>query len=109
MEAFFLSIPTVLDPSLAPEGRHILHIFTTSSMGDKKGSSLSEQFPTIMTFLISNSLLYEEGKKINGRFQVQLQFYFLKMLKLFIFCLTRTVTSPGALSKGVRGEKGACG
>lgn len=30
----FLSIPTVLDSSLAPEGRHILHIFTTSSIED---------------------------------------------------------------------------
>lgn len=34
--SIFLSIPTVLDPSLAPEGRHILHIFTTSSIDDWK-------------------------------------------------------------------------
>ncbi|CAH9068326.1 unnamed protein product [Cuscuta epithymum] len=32
--SIFLSIPTVLDPSLAPEGCHILHIFTTSSIDD---------------------------------------------------------------------------
>lgn len=32
--SIFLSIPTVLDSSLAPEGRHILHIFTTSSIED---------------------------------------------------------------------------
>lgn len=32
--SIFLSIPTVLDPSLAPEGNHILHIFTTSSIED---------------------------------------------------------------------------
>ncbi|XP_024981972.1 prolycopene isomerase, chloroplastic isoform X2 [Cynara cardunculus var. scolymus] len=32
--SIFLSIPTILDPSLAPEGRHILHIFTTSSIED---------------------------------------------------------------------------
>ncbi|KAK4755267.1 hypothetical protein SAY87_009024 [Trapa incisa] len=32
--SIFLSIPTVLDPSLAPEGRHIFHIFTTSSIED---------------------------------------------------------------------------
>ncbi|MQL81464.1 hypothetical protein Taro_013918 [Colocasia esculenta] len=35
--SIFLSIPTVLDPSLAPEGHHILHIFTTSSIDDWKG------------------------------------------------------------------------
>ncbi|KAL8129458.1 hypothetical protein V2J09_018613 [Rumex salicifolius] len=37
--SIFLSIPTVLDPSLAPEGRHILHIFTTASIDDWKGLS----------------------------------------------------------------------
>ncbi|KAH7294487.1 hypothetical protein KP509_27G002800 [Ceratopteris richardii] len=35
----FLSIPTVLDPSLAPSGRHILHIFTTAWMDDWEGLS----------------------------------------------------------------------
>ncbi|KAG2686790.1 hypothetical protein I3760_09G023500 [Carya illinoinensis] len=35
--SIFLSIPTVLDSSLAPEGRHILHIFTTSAMEDWEG------------------------------------------------------------------------
>ncbi|OVA16223.1 Carotene isomerase [Macleaya cordata] len=35
--SIFLSIPTVLDSSLAPEGRHILHIFTTSCIEDWKG------------------------------------------------------------------------
>ncbi|KAK3001982.1 hypothetical protein RJ639_021724, partial [Escallonia herrerae] len=35
--SIFLSIPTVLDPSLAPEGTHILHIFTTSSIEDWQG------------------------------------------------------------------------
>ncbi|KAJ0765373.1 putative prolycopene isomerase [Helianthus annuus] len=32
--SIFLSIPTMLDSSLAPKGRHILHIFTTSSIED---------------------------------------------------------------------------
>lgn len=35
--SIFLSIPTVLDSTLAPDGRHILHIFTTSSIDDWKG------------------------------------------------------------------------
>ncbi|KAF5180293.1 Carotene isomerase [Thalictrum thalictroides] len=35
--SIFLSIPTVLDSSLAPEGRHILHVFTTSSLEDWQG------------------------------------------------------------------------
>ncbi|XP_027363468.1 prolycopene isomerase, chloroplastic isoform X1 [Abrus precatorius] len=38
----FLSIPTVLDSSLAPEGHHILHIFTTSSVEDWEGLSKVE-------------------------------------------------------------------
>lgn len=38
----FLSIPTVLDPSLAPPGHHILHIFTTAWMDDWKGLSLQD-------------------------------------------------------------------
>lgn len=37
--SIFLSIPTVLDSSLAPKGHHILHIFTTSSMDDWQGLS----------------------------------------------------------------------
>ncbi|KAK7355048.1 hypothetical protein VNO80_14293 [Phaseolus coccineus] len=40
--SIFLSIPTVLDSSLAPEGHHILHIFTTSSMEDWEGLSRVE-------------------------------------------------------------------
>ncbi|CAI9097540.1 OLC1v1033995C3 [Oldenlandia corymbosa var. corymbosa] len=40
--SIFLSIPTVLDPSLAPEGRHILHIFTTSSIEDWEGLSVKD-------------------------------------------------------------------
>ncbi|KAK5845607.1 Prolycopene isomerase, chloroplastic [Gossypium arboreum] len=35
--SIFLSIPTVLDSSLAPKGRHILHIFTTSPLEDWAG------------------------------------------------------------------------
>ncbi|KAK6944152.1 Amine oxidase [Dillenia turbinata] len=40
--SIFLSIPTVLDSSLAPEGRHILHIFTTSSIDDWQGLSIED-------------------------------------------------------------------
>eukprot|EP00271_Cylindrocystis_brebissonii_P005043 TRINITY_DN16994_c0_g1_i1.p1 TRINITY_DN16994_c0_g1~~TRINITY_DN16994_c0_g1_i1.p1 ORF type:complete len:646 (-),score=98.20 TRINITY_DN16994_c0_g1_i1:751-2688(-) len=40
-ETIFLSIPTILDPSLAPPGRHILHIFTTAWMDDWQGFSPS--------------------------------------------------------------------
>lgn len=38
----FLSIPTILDPSLAPPNRHILHIFTTAWMDDWEGLSGEE-------------------------------------------------------------------
>ncbi|CAA0822547.1 Prolycopene isomerase- chloroplastic [Striga hermonthica] len=40
--SIFLSIPTVLDKSLAPEGHHILHIFTVSSIEDWEGLSRAE-------------------------------------------------------------------
>ncbi|KAL6496365.1 hypothetical protein OROGR_029623 [Orobanche gracilis] len=35
--SIFLSIPTILDKSLAPEGNHILHIFAVSSIEDWEG------------------------------------------------------------------------
>jgi prolycopene isomerase len=37
----FVSMPTLLDPSLAPQGRHILHSFTPSSMAHWQGLSPS--------------------------------------------------------------------
>ncbi|XP_039113861.1 prolycopene isomerase 1, chloroplastic isoform X1 [Dioscorea cayenensis subsp. rotundata] len=37
--SIFLSIPTVLDSTLAPKGHHILHIFTTSGIEDWEGLS----------------------------------------------------------------------
>lgn len=40
--SIFLSIPTILDPYLAPDGRHILHIFTTSSIEDWEGLTPKE-------------------------------------------------------------------
>nr|ALQ56930.1 prolycopene isomerase [Crocus ancyrensis] len=40
--SIFLSIPTVLDSSLAPEGHHILHIFTTSRIEDWQGLSIKD-------------------------------------------------------------------
>ena len=33
----FISIPTLLDPSLAPEGNHIVHAFTPSSINEWEG------------------------------------------------------------------------
>lgn len=38
----FVSIPTLLDPSLAPEGYHIIHTFTPSWMSDWENLSPSE-------------------------------------------------------------------
>ncbi len=38
----FVSIPTLLDPSLAPEGYHIIHAFTPSWMSDWENLSPSE-------------------------------------------------------------------
>jgi len=38
----FLSIPTLLDPSLAPSGSHIVHAFTPSSMDNWEGLSNEE-------------------------------------------------------------------
>ena len=38
----FVSIPTLLDPSLAPDGYHILHVFTPSWFEDWQGMSEDE-------------------------------------------------------------------
>jgi prolycopene isomerase len=38
----FVSIPTLLDPSLAPEGYHIIHTFTPSWIKDWEGMSSEE-------------------------------------------------------------------
>ena len=38
----FVSIPTLLDSSLAPEGKHIIHAFTPSSMDEWEGLSRKE-------------------------------------------------------------------
>ncbi len=38
----FVSIPTLLDPSLAPEGYHIIHTFTPSWMADWEDLSPTE-------------------------------------------------------------------
>lgn len=38
----FVSIPTLLDPELAPAGHHIVHTFTPSSMANWEGLSPSE-------------------------------------------------------------------
>jgi prolycopene isomerase len=38
----FVSIPTLLDPSLAPPGHHIIHTFTPSWMSDWQGLSPSD-------------------------------------------------------------------
>ncbi len=38
----FISIPTLLDPSLAPKGNHIVHTFTPSSMSNWENLSPSE-------------------------------------------------------------------
>jgi prolycopene isomerase len=38
----FVSIPTLLDPALAPQGRHIVHAFTPSNLETWKGLSPSD-------------------------------------------------------------------
>ena len=38
----FVSIPTLLDSSLAPKGKHIVHAFTPSSMSEWEGLSRKE-------------------------------------------------------------------
>jgi len=40
----FVSIPTLLDSSLAPEGKHIVHAFTPSSISEWEGLSRKEYF-----------------------------------------------------------------
>mgnify|MGYP003337643525 FL=1 len=84
----FVSIPTLLDSSLAPEGKHIIHAFTPSSMNEWEGLSrkeylqkkeeyfsfLIERISTILPNLQKNIEHKEIGtpkthKKFLGRYQ----------------------------------------
>ncbi|KAG8374018.1 hypothetical protein BUALT_Bualt11G0087300 [Buddleja alternifolia] len=58
----FLSIPTILDKSLAPEGNHILHIFTTSSIEDWEG--LSRKDYEAKKELVAEKLINRLEKKL---------------------------------------------
>ncbi|XP_073017286.1 prolycopene isomerase, chloroplastic-like [Primulina eburnea] len=58
----FLSIPTVLDSSLAPEGNHILHIFTTSSIEDWEG--VSRKVYETKKELVSEKIISRLEKKL---------------------------------------------
>ncbi len=84
----FISIPTLLDSSLAPEGKHIIHAFTPSSMNEWEGLSgkeylqkkekyfsfLVEKISKILPNLIQNIDHKEIGtprthKKFLGRYE----------------------------------------
>lgn len=63
MNMFIVSIPTVLDPSLAPEGKHLVHIYTAGNEpyklweGLKRGSpeyEVSNRFFSAFFFSISS-------------------------------------------------------
>ncbi|XP_062196993.1 prolycopene isomerase, chloroplastic [Phragmites australis] len=60
--SIFLSIPTVLDPSLAPEGHHILHIFTTAGIEDWEGLSRKEYEQK--KELVANEIIRRLEKKL---------------------------------------------
>ncbi|KAK8546232.1 hypothetical protein V6N12_027027 [Hibiscus sabdariffa] len=60
--SIFLSIPTVLDSSLAPKGHHILHIFTTSPLEDWKG--LSPKDYEVKKELIAEEIIGRLEKKL---------------------------------------------
>ncbi|XP_014752724.1 prolycopene isomerase, chloroplastic isoform X2 [Brachypodium distachyon] len=60
--SIFLSIPTVLDPSLAPEGHHILHIFTTAGIEDWEGLSRNDYEQK--KELLANEIIQRLEKKL---------------------------------------------
>ncbi|KAJ4979563.1 hypothetical protein NE237_010343 [Protea cynaroides] len=60
--SLFLSIPTVLDSSLAPEGCHILHIFTTSCIEDWKG--LPQKDYEAKKELVANEIISRLERKL---------------------------------------------
>ncbi|KAJ8754461.1 hypothetical protein K2173_005622 [Erythroxylum novogranatense] len=60
--SIFLSIPTVLDSSLAPEGHHILHIFTTSFIEDWEG--LPQKEYEAKKKLVADKLINRLEKKL---------------------------------------------
>ncbi|GKB74811.1 carotenoid isomerase [Tanacetum coccineum] len=60
--SIFLSIPTILDSSLAPRGRHILHIFTTSSIEDWQGLSTKDY--EVKKKLVADKIISRLEKKL---------------------------------------------
>jgi prolycopene isomerase len=57
----FISIPTLLDPSLAPEGKHIIHAFTPSSIEEWENLSREDYLKKKQVYY---SLLIEKISKI---------------------------------------------
>ena len=57
----FVSIPTLLDPSLAPEGKHIIHAFTPSSIDEWENLSREDYLKKKQVYY---SLLIEKISKI---------------------------------------------
>ncbi|XP_057424941.1 prolycopene isomerase, chloroplastic isoform X1 [Lotus japonicus] len=97
--SIFLSIPTILDSSLAPEGHHILHIFTTSSMDDWKGLSVEEY--EAKKQLVADEIISRLEKKLFPGLRSSIDFIEIGTPKTHRRFLARNEGTYGPMPRGI--------
>ncbi|KAL8509523.1 hypothetical protein ACS0TY_016655 [Phlomoides rotata] len=97
--SIFLSIPTVLDASLAPEGNHILHIFTTSPVEDWEG--LSRKDYEAKKELVADKIINRLEKKLFPGLKSSIVFKEVGTPKTHRRYLARDSGTYGPMPRGV--------
>jgi len=80
----FVSIPTLLDLSLAPEGKHIIHAFTPSSMSEWEGLSRKEYLQKKKNIFLSLLKKYQLFFLILNKILITKKLVLLKLIKSFL-------------------------
>ncbi|KAD6119918.1 hypothetical protein E3N88_11189 [Mikania micrantha] len=97
--SIFLSIPTMLDSSLAPKGRHILHIFTTSSIEDWQGLSTKDY--EIKKELVADKIISRLENKLFPGLKASIEFKEVGTPKTHRRYLARDSGTYGPMPRGV--------
>ncbi|XP_076924086.1 prolycopene isomerase, chloroplastic-like [Bidens hawaiensis] len=97
--SIFLSIPTMLDSSLAPKGRHILHIFTTSSIEDWQGLSTKDY--EIKKELVADKIISRLENKLFPGLKAAIEFKEVGTPKTHRRYLARDSGTYGPMPRGV--------
>ncbi|KAL4558440.1 hypothetical protein LXL04_036640 [Taraxacum kok-saghyz] len=97
--SIFLSIPTILDSSLAPKGRHILHIFTTSSIEDWQGLSTKDY--EAKKELVADKIISRLEKKLFPGLKSSIEFKEVGTPKTHRRYLARDSGTYGPMPRGV--------